>query len=438
MTLAPPKNNTPKRIAIIGTGISGASAAWVLNQDHDVTVYESAARPGGHTATVDVKWGSDTIPVDTGFIVYNPQTYPDLCGLFDHLGVATIASNMGFSLSLDGGKLEWSGETLNSVFAQRRNLVSPRFLQMLSEILRFNRICTADRDAGVMDGLSIGEYLAKRRFDVNFQENYLIPMAAAIWSTPRARMLDYPAGAFVTFFENHRLIHADRPVWRTVEGGSRRYLEKLLDPLAGRVRLRSAVRTLLRDPLGVTVHADGTPPEHFDEVICATHSDQALALLGDASDAESAILGAIRYQPNRVVLHSDPRLMPRRKLAWSAWNYLRNSSESDAVCVTYWMNRLQSIRTDRPLFVTLNPAIEPLSPLVHGEWTFDHPVFSQKALAAQKALGEIQGVRNTHFAGAWTANGFHEDGLRSGLDAAAALGGIIPWRKLARMREAAE
>jgi predicted NAD/FAD-binding protein len=420
-----------KKIAVIGSGISGAAAAWALNPAADITLFEASAQPGGHTATVDIDYDGTPVAVDTGFIVYNELNYPDLTALFSHLGVATHASDMGFSLSLDGGKLEWCGSTLRSLFAQKRNVFSPSFLWMLREIIRFNRQCVADRDGGALAHMTIGDYLDNKRFSAGFRDNYLVPMAAAIWSTPRAKMLDYPAASFITFLENHRLVHNERPQWRTVTGGSRNYHEKLLAPLGRRLRLSSPVRTMVRDAFGITIWAGDQPPERFDNVIVATHSDQALSLLGDASSAEENILSAIPYRPNRVILHRDPRLMPKRRAAWSAWNYLRSSRDDDEpeVSVTYWMNRLQGIDEDKPLFVSLNPVVEPRDELVFGEWTFDHPQYDARALSAQARLDDIQGVRGTYFAGAWSGHGFHEDGLRSGLDAAIALGATVPWRK---------
>jgi len=426
------RNQGRQKIAVIGSGISGASAAWALSRTADVTVFESGEKPGGHTATVEVDYDGVQIAVDTGFIVYNELNYPELTALFSHLDVATHASDMGFALSLDGGKLEWCGKNLRTIFTQKRNFFSPGFLWMLREILRFNRICVVDRDSGWIGHSTIGEYLGRRGFSNEFRENYLIPVAAAIWSTPRARLLDYPASAFVTFFDNHRLLHADRdrPVWRTVTGGSRTYLQKLLAPLAGRIHTGAPVRGVIRDALGVTVTTDHLPPERFDAVVIATHSDQALAMLGDATSVEEKILAAIPYSPNRVILHRDPRLMPKRAGAWSAWNYLRNSNDpGQHVSVTYWMNRLQGIDERYPLFVSLNPIVQPRDELVFGEWNFDHPQFDARALSAQARLDDIQGVRNTWFAGAWTGHGFHEDGLRSGLNVAAALGATIPWRE---------
>jgi predicted NAD/FAD-binding protein len=419
-----------KKIAVVGSGISGASAAWALHGEHDVTLYEAADRPGGHTATVEIDYDGAPISVDTGFIVYNELNYPELTHLFAHLGVATHESNMGFSLSLDGGKREWSGQTYRTIFAQKRNVFSPSFLWMLREILRFNRLCLEDRAAGVLGGVTIGEYLKLRGFSAGFRDDYLIPMAAAIWSTPRATMLDFPAATFVTFFENHRLIHNERPAWRTVSGGSRRYLDRLLAPLGDGVRLATPVRSIVRDPYGVTVTAGDDAPDRFDEVVLACHSDQALALLADASPAEERLLASVKYRPNRVILHRDPRLMPKRRAAWSAWNYIRTSAmdTETEVCVTYWMNALQGIDPSRPLFVSLNPVVEPAPGTVFGEWTMYHPQFDGAALSAIAKLGAIQGLRRTWFAGAWTGHGFHEDGLRSGLDAAWALGANVPWR----------
>lgn len=419
-----------RRIAVVGSGISGASCAWALSRSAEVTLFEAEVRPGGHTATAEVDYDGQPIAVDTGFIVYNELNYPELTALLATLGVATHESDMSLSMSLDSGRLEWSGQSLTALFARRRNALSPSFLWMLREILRFNRQCTIDQRSGFLAGKTIGDYLAARRFSPAFRDNYLVPMAAAIWSTPKLKILEFPAATFITFFDNHRLVHDDRPVWRTVTGGSRNYLDKLLAPLGSGLRLASPVETILRDPLGVVVSARGAEPERFDDVVIAAHSDQALAMLGDASELERKILSAVTYRPNRVVLHRDKRLMPRRKTAWSSWNYLRSSGEDGEaeVCVTYWMNRLQGIDPALPLFVTLNPSIEPRDELVFGERRFDHPQFDARAISAQARLDEIQGVRRTFFAGAWTGYGFHEDGLRSGLDAAQALGADIAWR----------
>ncbi|MCU0830493.1 MAG: FAD-dependent oxidoreductase, partial [Rhizobiaceae bacterium] len=321
------------------------------------------------------------------------------------------------------GRLEWNGNSLSTVFAQRKNLVSPSFLWMLREVLRFNRICVADRDAGFCDELTIGEYMEARAFGPLFRDNYLIPMSAAIWSTPRAKMLDFPARTFIDFFANHRLINHDRPLWRTVKGGSKNYLGKLLSALDGRTHLNAPVRAILRDAEGVTVTAEGRAPERFDHVVLASHSDQALAMLLDADTHEREILGAVKYGPNRVVLHRDPTLMPVNRRAWASWNAMRSSEPGDEqrISLTYWMNKLQSIDRRMPLFVSLNPHKEPAGGTVFGEWSFEHPLFDKAAVEAQGKLARIQGARRTWFAGAWTGYGFHEDGLRSGLAVARAL-----------------
>lgn len=418
------------RIAVVGSGISGTSAAWALSKTHDVTLFEAGKRAGGHTSTVDIDYDGTAMAVDTGFIVYNELNYPNLTALFAHLGVETHGSDMSFALSLDYGKLEWNGSDYSGLFARKRNALSPSFLWMLREILRFNKQCVADRDSGSLAGLSIGDYLVRERFSPGFRDNYLVPMAAAIWSTPSARMLDFPAETFITFFDNHRLIHDERPQWRTVTGGSRNYLHRLLDEIGRhRVRLGTPVVEITRQDEGVQVGFGDGHLAAFDCVVLACHSDQALAILGDATEEESGVLSAIRFAPNRVVLHRDPALMPRRRHVWASWNYMRSSGGdgTDAVAVSYWMNRLQGIDRNYPLFVTLNPHIEPKPSEVFGEWTFAHPLFDAAAMQAQRRLQHIQGAAKIWYAGAWTGYGFHEDGLKSGLAAARALGGIIPW-----------
>jgi uncharacterized protein len=417
------------KIAVIGSGISGASAAWALALDNDVTIFEANTTPGGHTATVDIDYDGTNVAVDTGFIVYNEHNYPNLTALFAHLGVATKESNMGFALSLDQGKLEWSGASYASLFAQKRNVVSLPFLFMLREILRFNKICVEDRNSGYTSALSIGSYLKKRQFSVRFTDDYLIPMAAAIWSTPRVKMLDFPADAFISFFENHRLIHSDRPNWRTVTGGSRNYLEKLLARPGLSLRCASPVSKVHRSDGKVYVTLAGGTTEVFDRLVMACHSDQALRILGDGSEHERNVLSSIAYRPNRVILHRDASLMPKRKRAWSAWNYLRTSKagHEPEVAVTYWMNRLQGIDEKLPLFITLNPPHEPKPDTIFGEWTYDHPQFDAQAIDAQAMLSQIQGNGNVWFAGAWTGYGFHEDGLRSGLEVAVQLGAQLPF-----------
>ena len=419
-----------KKIAIVGSGMSGASAAWALSQVHDVTLYESASRPGGHTATVDIDYDGTPISVDTGFIVYNELNYPNLTAMFGHFGVKTHASDMSFALSLDHGKLEWGGDNLSTLFAQKRNFLRPSFLLMLREILRFNKLCLVDREAGHLASRSIGDYLDWRRFSPGFMNNYLVPMAAAIWSTPAKKMLEFPAAYFVNFFENHRLIHSERPAWRTVTGGSRNYLGSLLDPLGHNLRLNCGVVRINRSPGRVDILDSTGREECFDHVILACHTDQALSMLAEPTQMEREVLGGIPYAPNRVILHRDVNLMPKRRKVWSSWNYMRSSRAGldTNVAVSYWMNRLQGIDESKPLFVTLNPDREPDPKLVFGNYSYDHPQFGADAMHRQAQLAEIQGDNATSFAGAWTGYGFHEDGLTSGIKAAESLGGSFPWR----------
>jgi predicted NAD/FAD-binding protein len=428
------------RIAVIGTGISGNAAAWALSPHHDVTVYEREIRAGGHSHTVDIDYDGTRIPVDTGFIVYNDLNYPNLTALFAHLGVRTKATEMSFGLSLDRGAFEWSGKTLASLFAQRRNMLAPSYLWMLREVLRFNRLCVEDRAAGVLAGLSLGAWLDQRRFARRFRDDYLIPMAAAIWSTPAAHVLDFPAESFVAFFANHRLINHDRPVWRTVEGGSRVYVDRLTAGFRDRIRLGVAAARITRDALGVTVTDTLGHQDRFDQIVLAVHSDEALALLAAPNEAERSILSAIRYRPNEVVLHRDASLMPKRKGVWSAWNYLGSRLDPKVagrdVAVTYWMNALQGVDERYPLFITLNPPHQPDPSKVFGRFSYDHPQYDAEALLAQRRLPDVQGRNRTWFCGAWTGYGFHEDGLSSGLAVADALGVRAPWAPA--LAEAAE
>ena len=413
-------------VAVIGSGISGLSAAWLLNRDHDVQVFEADGRIGGHSNTIDVAGA----PVDTGFIVYNEATYPNLTALFAHLGVATRETDMGFAVSLDGrqnrGPLEYAGGDLGGLFAQRRNWVSPRFWRMLVDLVKFYR--RAPRDLAGLGDMALGAYLDRLGVGAAFRDDHLYPMAAAIWSTPVAQIPDYPAAAFIRFCDNHGLLNLGaRPPWRTVEGGSRAYVERMVMPLAGRIRTNLPVRAVRRLPHGVDVVTDeGT--RRFDHVVIATHGDAALALLPDADADERRVLGAFGYRANSAVLHSDPALMPRRRRVWSAWNYAAISGTS-SLSVTYWMNRLQTwLPDDRPLFLTLNPLTEPDPALVHARIAYDHPVFDAAAGAAQAELWSLQGRRRTWFCGAHFGAGFHEDGLQAGLAVAEALGGgRRPW-----------
>jgi predicted NAD/FAD-binding protein len=436
------------RIAVIGTGITGNAAAWSLSKRYLVTVYEREIRPGGHSHTVTIDYDGTPVAVDIGFIVYNELNYPDLTALFDHLDVETRESRMSFAVTADAGRFEWRGggdswwQMAAGLFAQPRNLLSPSYLGMLRDILAFNRRSVEDYAAGRLRGMSLGEYFRQRKFAPRLLSDYLAPMGAAIWSTPAREMLDFPAENFVAFFSNHCLLQYDRPVWRTVEGGSRNYVEKLTAPFRDRIRLGCAVTSIERKARGVVVTDSHGGSETYDHVVIASHSDQALKMLADADERERRVLGAIDYSPNTIYLHRDTRLMPRRRRVWAAWNFLRWPRQGTAlndVAVTYWMNELQNIDKDKPLFVSLNPPFEPDPELTFGKYICEHPQYDAAAFAAQQWLEDIQGKRHTWFCGAWTGYGFHEDGIRSGLAVAEALGATAPWREAPpELAEAAE
>ncbi|MEO8299677.1 MAG: FAD-dependent oxidoreductase [Burkholderiales bacterium] len=415
-------------IAVIGSGIAGLSAAWLLAQRHRVTLYEAEGRLGGHSNTVEVGPVGGRLAVDTGFIVYNEPAYPNLTALFAHLQVPTQPSDMSFAVSLDGGALEYAGTDLNSLFAQRRHLVSPRFWSMLRDLVRFYR--QAPRDAAACGLMPLDEYLEQHGYGRAFRDDHLYPMAAAIWSTPAAEVGRYPIGAFVRFCQNHGLLSLGRRIpWRTVQGGSREYVRRLAAALGDGVRLDCAAWRVHRDGDGVSIVTEAGGPAHrHDQVVIATHADQALRLLDDPSAAERSLLGAFGYTRNRAVLHADAALMPQRRAVWSSWNYAGDRAAARAPCVTYWMNRLQGLPAEQPLFLTLNPREEPRGDkLLHTE-LYDHPLFDAAALRAQAALWSLQGVRRTWFCGAYFGSGFHEDGLQAGLAVAEALGGVRrPW-----------
>jgi predicted NAD/FAD-binding protein len=413
-----------RRVAVVGSGISGLGVVHGLAGQAQVTLFEAGAHFGGHAHTVDVALDGVTYGVDTGFLVLNERTYPNLLRLFGELGIELAPSDMSFSVQVPDIGLEWSGSDLASVFAQRRNLVRPRFWGMLADILRFNRLTTAIAAAEREEELAepLGDFLVRHRFGDAFRDWYFLPMIGCIWSCPTDQMLRFPVATMIRFCHNHGLIQvANRPRWFTVRGGARRYVEKIVAQVPD-ARLRCPVRSVRRIPpgsgaAGVWVATD-QGSERFDDVVLACHSDQALALLADASAAERAVLGAIRYQPNRAVLHTDTRVLPQRQRAWAAWNYERaadDSRERASVCLHYLINRLQPLPFDTPVIVSLNPVGEPDPVRVLGEYDYDHPVFDLAALAAQQRVPEIQGVARTWFCGAWTRYGFHEDGLRSAL-----------------------
>jgi predicted NAD/FAD-binding protein len=415
-----------RRIAVIGSGISGLSVAHALSVDKtfaaQVTLFEAGGYFGGHTHTVDITLptpkGPLTHGVDTGFLVFNERTYPQLIALFADLEIPVAASDMSFSVQVPDRGLHWSGSNLNTVFSQRRNLLRPAFWRMLADLLRFNKLTTALAERGEESRLAqpIGEFLAEHRFSNEFRDWYFLPMIGCIWSCPTDQMLKFPIATMIRFCHNHGLIQvANRPRWFTVAGGARQYVKKMLPHIAD-ARLNTPVRKVSRHAGGAMVATDaGT--EHFDEVVLACHSNQSLALLGDASPAERAVLGAIAYHPNRAVLHTDASLLPPKRAAWAAWNYERaghDSREQAAVCLHYLINQLQPLPFQTPVIVSLNPAREPDPATVHGEFDYEHPVFDMKAIAAQARVPELQGQRHTWFAGAWTRYGFHEDGLMSG------------------------
>ncbi|MBU3693874.1 MAG: NAD/FAD-binding protein [Rhodocyclaceae bacterium] len=428
-----PADGVRLRVGVVGSGISGTGAAWLLSQRHHVTLFEAEARVGGHTHTVDLTLDGLTWPVDTGFLVFNTKTYPHLCGLLGHLGLDLAQTTMGFSFSRDKPDLEWAGTNLATVFAQPGNLLRPAFLGMVRDILRFNRETTAMAAAGTFPDCTLGEFLDSRHFGASLRDLYLLPMAASIWSCPKATMLAFPLRSFVQFCHNHHLLQVEgRPQWLTVHGGARQYLRRMHRDIPV-VRAGARVEALRRLNQGVELVGHGFR-ETFDAVVLACHSDQALAILGEeATEEERDVLAAVRYQPNRALLHSDPALLPRRRKVWSAWNYLAGegaSTDRDGeapVAVSYLINRLQPLPFERPVVVTLNPFREPDPALVWREIHYAHPVFDAAAIAAQSRLPAVQGRDRLWFAGAWTGYGFHEDGLRSAVHVARDFGVAAPW-----------
>jgi predicted NAD/FAD-binding protein len=417
------------RIAVVGAGIAGLGAAWLLSRRHDVVLYEANDRLGGHARTVEAPGPNGPIPVDTGFVVFNHTNYPNLTGLFWHLGVATKKSDMSFAVTIDNGAMEYGCKTVNAALAQRANALRPAFWRMIRDIMVFNQtaLAVAQRDPQ----MTIEGLIRHQRLGDWFTRYYLLPMSGAIWSTPREQMRSFPALALARFFENHGLLSLNgQHQWWTVDGGSREYVNRMAATMRAEVRLKAPVARVERSGGGVTVHAAGAPAERFDQIIFACHSDQALRMLGDADLPERRILERVRYQPNHAVLHTDPSQMPKRRACWSSWVYQASSkAQENAASVTYWMNTLQGIPENTPLFVTLNPTRRIPEDKIIDEHICHHPQFDLHALAAQAELPSVQGRRGTWFCGAWTRNGFHEDGLASAVAVAERLGAEVPWRQ---------
>jgi predicted NAD/FAD-binding protein len=418
------------RIAIVGTGIAGNVAAYHLHREHDIIVFEAGRHIGGHTHTHDIEIAGRLYAVDTGFIVFNDWTYPHFVRLLDEMGVASQPSSMSFSVRVEGRDLEYNGTSLNRLFAQRRNLLRPSFYRMIREILRFNREAPRLLDASD-DSLTLGAYLRAQGYHREFIEHYLVPMGAAIWSTDPRRLLDFPARFLVRFFHNHGMLSInDRPTWRVIRGGSREYVKRLTAPFRNRIRLNTPVTAIRRRSSHVEIETGESPPQRFDAVFIATHSDQALRLLADPSPLEREVLGAITYQKNEVVLHTDTRLLPRRKRAWAAWNYHVPAQPSEGVAVTYNMNILQGLDAPVTFCVTLNRTADIDPRKILKRLTYHHPLFTPAAVAAQRRQAELNGVRRTFYCGAYWRFGFHEDGVVSAL---AALDHFREWARHAQL-----
>ena len=408
---------SPRKIAVVGAGITGMGAAHMLAKDHRVVLFEAENRLGGHARTRMAGPNADT-PVDTGFIVFNYANYPKLTALFDHLDVPVVKSNMSFGASFDGGRLEYGLAGANAIFAQRRNIVNPKFLRMIRDILHFNK---HGLDTSAEEGLTIGDLMIKLNLSEYFRDHYLLPFSGAIWSTPKEKIMDFPAKAMMQFFDNHALLQSTgQHQWYTVQGGSRSYVDRLGADMFARgvdMRLGAGVDAVRRTPLGVEIKTNGADWEMFDEVVFATHSDDTLRMLADPTASETATLGAVRYQPNRVVLHSDTSIMPKRRAVWSSWIYAEEAGkQADQIDLTYWMNSLQPWLTGQDYMVTLNTTRPIRDEMIWDEVTLRHPVYDTAAIAAQSRAAAMNGSNRTWFCGAWMKNGFHEDGLSSAVD----------------------
>jgi len=417
------------KVAVIGSGISGTGTAWLLSPTHEVDLFEADDRLGGHAHTHDVALGEATVPADTGFMVYNERTYPNLIRFFERLGITHKESDMSFSVQCPGEGIEWAGKNLDSIFAQRTNLASPAFLRMLVDIVRFSGMAERLLDDETVDPLTLGELLQREGLGKGFTNWYLIPMGSAIWSTPPGQMLGFPAKSFLRFCDNHGLLHiSGKPRWRSVIGGSRTYVESATREVSGTIRVSAPIERVERRADGVIVRwPDGE--EHYDAVVIAAHADQALGMLADPSDSEREVLGAFGVSPNDTVLHTDTSLLPSQERTHSSWNYYSEAADmlQGGLSLTYYLNRLQPLGVDDPLLVTLNPVREPDPESIITRISYTHPLFSAQAMAAQQRLGDIQGTQRTWFTGAWQRYGFHEDGLLSAVRVAEAMGAELPW-----------
>lgn len=415
------------KVVIIGSGISGLGAAYLLNEaGHDVRIYEKNNYIGGHSRTIEVNIGGKKIPVDTGFIVFNYRNYPNLTGMFKHLNVVVEKSDMSFGASIANGWFEYGTQNVSNVFTQKENVLRPQFWKMIYDILKFNR----NAKKYIESDLTLGQCLEELGMGEWFKHYYLLAMGGAIWSTPMKGMLDFPARAFIRFFDNHGLITInDQPQWYTVTGGSREYVKKLTASFKDKIKLNCGASKVERNNGKITVHDTNGGSEEFDNIIFACHSDQAIRLLQDPTDQEKKIIGAIKYQPNNIIVHSDESFMPKRKGAWASWVYLSEGKQdsNNSISLSYWMNRLQNIESVKPIIVTLNTSRKPNPQLVHDQHVFEHPVFDEAAISAQDKVDSIQGQNNTWYCGAYLKYGFHEDGFSSAVKVAQKLGVNIPW-----------
>lgn len=412
------------KIAVIGSGISGMSAAYLLSASNDVTLFEKQPVIGGHSRTKTVQVQGKQIGVDTGFIVFNHVNYPELVGLLRHLDIATQKSDMTFAFTMNNGAFEWGAENLNAVFAQRSNLLNPAFYGMIRDVLKFFK--NAPNCLTAAESITLGELVDSLSLGKRFRDRFIIPMGAAIWSCPADKMMDFPAKTFVQFFKNHGLLSlTGQHQWYTVSGGSQNYVKEIIKPLRGNVHINTGIRKVWVESGKAMLETDKSEKHTFDHIVLASHADQSLAMLADATEDENKVLGAFTYQKNQAFLHGDAAVMPKRKACWSSWNYSADNAKQ--VAVTYWMNRLQGIDNKYPLFVTLNPAQPIAKEKIYDEHLFEHPVFTREAIAAQALIPTIQGKRNLWFCGAYQRYGFHEDGLMSGIAVAKALGARVPW-----------